>query len=139
MKNENFEHCKGIARDLERVTNGEIYRCPLCGGYVHLPDGLEEDEARCPDCERFSASDKWEMVSLSEWLEDGIYDTEYTVDSRKEYRAVRIMVACGGPNIYINTRSGDVELYWWTESARYAMTRDVIDAIDELFEELYNC
>ena len=49
------------------------------------------------------------------------------------------MVACGGPNIYVDTGSGQVELYWWGDSAKWGIDRNAVVAIDEAFEELFNC
>ena len=46
-----------------------------------------------------------------EYLND-ILDYEYMVSNKKEYIGSRILVAFGGPNIYINTRSNVVEGYW---------------------------
>ena len=79
-------------------------------------------------------------VDLMDYFEGSIYDIEYRVPGRDEDpTSVQIMIACGGPNIYIDTKSGDVELYWWSESGRYPMRRETVDAIDEYMTELYNC
>ena len=48
------------------------------------------------------------------------------------------MVACGGPNIYIDTASALVKLYWWTEYAEYPLSYSARDAIDEWAEEYWN-
>ena len=79
-----------------------------------------------------------EQMGIWDYMED-ILDIDYIVNSRREYKACRILVAFGGPNIYINTDSGFVELYWWTDRARYALSRDAINAIDEWAEEYWNC
>jgi hypothetical protein len=47
-------------------------------------------------------------------------------------------VAYGGPTIYIDTDSGDVELYWWNERARYPLSSSARDAVDEWAEEYWN-
>ena len=49
------------------------------------------------------------------------------------------MVACGGPNIYVDTGSKAVELYWWTDRASYSLLSETAEAITAEFEELYNC
>jgi hypothetical protein len=61
------------------------------------------------------------------------------LDSNREYKAVRLMVACGGPNIYVNTWERCVELYWWTESARFDLLSSTRDAIDKWAAELWSC
>lgn len=79
-------------------------------------------------------------ISLWEYFEDGIYNIEYRVPNRyDDPTSVCVMVACGGPNIYLDTASGDVELYWWNENGRYPMSGDVVNAINEYMTELYNC
>ena len=66
-------------------------------------------------------------------------DIEYRVGSEKEYRSARIMVAYGGPNVFIDTKNQLVQLYWWTEYAEYPLAYGVASWIDEYMEELYNC
>ena len=148
MKNdENYKHCKAIADDLEKVASGDYF---LYDGELFPID--TEDFSEVEGCRYDDENDMYIMadgeelfagdvypVSLFEWLGDNVYDIEYTVGSDKEYRSVRIMIACGGPNIYLNTRTKDVELYWWSESARYPMPYSVIDMIDSIYEELFEC
>ena len=98
----------------------------------------ENDMYIMADGEKLFAGDVY-PVDILEWLGDGVYDVEYIVGSNKEYRGVRLMIACGGPNIYLNTRTGDVELYWWNESARYPMSSDVVNMIDSTYEEMFSC
>lgn len=79
-----------------------------------------------------------EPVSLYDYFED-VYDIEYRVDSQREYRGVSLMIACGGPNIYIDTRDHKIKLYWWTEYDEIYLDSSLCDEIDEIFEEYYNC
>jgi hypothetical protein len=48
------------------------------------------------------------------------------------------MIVCGGPNVYINTNTASVELFWWNEKASYPLDYDVVDAINNYWEEYYN-
>ena len=129
MKNENFEMCKSIALELEKYAEGRMYRCPDCGEIV------EDSEEGCT-CG--ADADDLEQLSLYDYFEDAL-DIEYHIGSNKEYRSVRVMVACGGPNIYIDTAERAVRLYWWADRAECWIDPDTCDAIDEMFEELYNC
>lgn len=147
--NENFEHCKRIADEMENILNGE-YKI-IDGDFVEVQE--TEEGARyieydgtfyCDtDHPRYNDDDVEDIDTLEDgtlWnYFDDVFDIEYTVNASKEYVAVRLLVAYGGPNIYINTKSGDVELYWWTDTARYPMDRDVINEIDAIFEEYFNC
>jgi hypothetical protein len=129
-------HCKHIAEELERVTNDELYACTECGEWITYEDAKDEEGyAVCiTSCGHVLDSDP-EPVNVFSWLE-GVLDIEYRVGSDKEYRSSRIMVACGGPNIFIDTASSTVELYWWGERATYYIASDVCHTLDEYMEEL---
>lgn len=147
VNDKNYLHCKAIAEELEKVASGEYF---LYEGELYPIDtedfsevkGCRYDEENnmyiMPDGEELCEGDVY-PVDILEYLGDGIYDVEYTVGGDKQYRGVRIMVACGGPNIYIDTNTGDVELYWGNESARYPMSSDVVNYIDSVFEETFAC
>ena len=83
-------------------------------------------------------NEEGEVATFYDYFNDAL-DIEYTIGSDKAYRGVRIMVACGGPNIYVDTRAGEVQLFWWTDHATAWVQREVCDAIDEVWEEYYNC
>lgn len=82
--------------------------------------------------------DDGEQVTLWDYFADCL-DIEYRINAQKEYKSVQVMIAFGGPNIYIDTASGNVELYWWTDRASYLLRSDVIKEIDTIFEDYYNC
>ena len=71
------------------------------------------------------------------YLQDAL-DIEYVVNSKGEYLGARILVAFGGPNIWINTRTGEVEGYWWSNSCRIAYGTDAL-GLDDACEELWSC
>lgn len=134
---ENWEHCKRIAEDLEAYANGEMYRCPECGEIHRVPEHIG-DKYKCPSCGAVVDIDDMEQLGIYDFLED-VYDIEYRCGSDKEYRSVRIMVACGGPNIYIDTARKAVLLYWWTDSACYYLSDSAVNAVDEWAEEYWGC
>ena len=135
-KHENTRHCERIAEELETYVSGNVYRCPECNEIITAPDGC--DVYRCPDCGSVAALDEYEQLSLYDFLEDCL-DIEYRIGANKELRSVQIMVACGGPNIYIDSASTNVELYWWGDRASYPISSDAAVALDEWAEELYQC
>ena len=136
---ENRNHCKRIAELLEEYVNGDIYKCPECGDHCNTEEGENEDGETIYKCSCGCVYEyEPEQMTLYDYLED-ILDVEYRISGRGEYRSVQIMVACGGPNIYIDTASKQVELYWWTDRANYPISYDAADALDEWAEEYYNC
>ena len=134
---ENFEHCKHICEELEAYVEGRVYKCPDCGEVFKMPDDVG-DKFKCPNCGSVCDVDDYEQQSLYDYFSD-MLDIDYVVNYRKEYKACRILVAFGGPNIYIDTFTGYVELYWWTNRAKYQLLSDTVNAIDEWAEEYYNC
>jgi hypothetical protein len=92
------------------------------------PNWDELNEGRDIDSEgEFSAFD---------YLEDAL-DIEYIVNGKGEYLGARVLVAFGGPNIWVNTRTNTVEGHWWADSA-FASFKDNI-GLDDALEELWNC
>ncbi len=134
---ENRDHCRRIAEDLEDYANGNVCRCPECNEIIALPDDVG-DKYRCPDCGTVHDVDDLEQLSMWDYLEDAL-DFRFLIDSRRDVLAVKILIAYGGPNIWIDTESRAVELYWWTDRASYPISGDVCDALEEWAEEYLQC
>lgn len=130
MNNENFEICKSIAEELEVIVNGERRVCADCG---HI---IEEDGITiCPECE---SEDLTVSDIYTYFFDEEIFDIEYSIGGNMEFRGVRLMIACGGPNIYIDTNTKSVRLAWWSERAEYPLDYDAVEAINSYWEEYYN-
>ena len=134
---ENRDHCKRIALEVEAYADGRVFRCRECGEDHHLPEDVG-DKYRCPTCGTVQELDSMEHLGLYDYMTD-ILDITYHVSSRKEYQSCEILVAWGGPNIYINTETAEVNLYWWSDRASYPLSYEARDAIDEWAEEMYLC
>lgn len=74
--------------------------------------------------------------SAFDYLQD-VLDIEYIVNSKGEYLGARVLVAFGGPNIWVNTRTGTVEGAWWGDTATASFKDNI--GLDEALEELWNC
>jgi len=78
---------------------------------------------------------------IMEFLES-VLDIEWIVASDKQtLLGARLLVASGGPNIWIDTRRGIVEGKWWINSARESFDYCTENATDlhETLETLWNC
>lgn len=138
MNNENRQHCIDIAETLEAIHNNQMYRCPECGEYIN-EEYYDAETNACPWCKaEIESLYDCEQVGLLDYFEN-VLDIEYRVDSNRNYRSVRLMVACGGPNIWVDTKASEVQLVWWNESAYCPLDPETCDAIDECFEELFDC
>ena len=68
---------------------------------------------------------------------DGVYDIRYIVDREKRYYAAELMVAGGGPTIWVNLNTGYVEGFWGGDKVEEPFTDNI--GLDEYLEELYGC
>ena len=64
---------------------------------------------------------------------DGVYDIEWTTHRDHNYRAARLLVAGGGPTIWVNTMPDNVEGYWGTDRVKHGFS-DQIGLNDYLLE-----
>ena len=75
-------------------------------------------------------------ITAHDWME-GTYDIRYLVDREKRYMAAEIMVAGGGPTIWVNLNTMEVEGYWGSDR----VTEPFIDnlGLDDYCQEMYGC
>ena len=72
----------------------------------------------------------------SEYM-DHVYDIRYIVDREKRYLGAELLVAGGGPTIWVNLDTKYVEGYWGSDK----VTEPFIDnlGLDDYCEEMYGC
>lgn len=122
--NDNTKHCKMIAENLMAIAEGRAYWDEDHNlNFVHDDESIPED---------------YDQVSMWDYFDD-VYDIEYRLDSNKEYKSVALMVACGGPNIWVDTGNCKVELFWWGDYAYWTFDRDTAEQIDSVFSEIFYC
>lgn len=127
---------RNIKKDLENIEASLYWFCPNCGQYGNW-DSIDSDECICPICHDSEIYD----MSMSDYFnDDSIYDIEYRVDNKyaDTIRSVRVCVAYGGPNIYIDTADHKIKCAWWFDYCEVDLTNDVCDAINEFFNEVWN-
>ena len=108
-------------------TSGEQLRrmCKNIADDITSPEMITDEET----------GEKREETA-SEWME-GTYDIRYYVDSSKRYLGAEIMVAGGGPTIWVNTYTKYVEGYWGGDRVNVPFI-DELD-LDGYCEEMYGC
>lgn len=86
-----------------------------------------------------SYDDEDQPGSAYDYLQDAL-DFNWLLNSDKSYKGARVLVAFGGPNIWIDTNLEQVEGYWWGEKfiAQYNHTDGAIE-LDEALEDIFNC
>ena len=65
------------------------------------------------------------------------YDIRYIVDHEKKYLGAMLLVAGGGPTIWVNTWTKEVEGYWASDRCTHHFLDNI--GLDEYNEEMYNC
>lgn len=103
------EQCAMIARQIETGEYGDL-----------KTDNNDED---CPNA--------------YDYLCDAL-DIEYVKDGDGNYRGAIVLVAFGGPNIWIDTRWKEVRGAWWGDSCTVSYSRDEL-GLDEALQELMCC
>lgn len=69
------------------------------------------------------------------WYFEDIYNTDFIWRLGYGLMGVRVMVTCGGPNIWVDTFEKAVHGYWGGDEAVAYLTTDCCDKIDAMFEE----
>ena len=75
-------------------------------------------------------------VQAHEWMED-TYDIRYLVDSQKRYLGAKILCAGGGPTIWVDTWTKEVEGYWGGDRVNEPFIDNL--GLDDYCEEMYGC
>ena len=151
-KNENLKHVQAIVETMKKyasgdyfIYNGELFPIDerdfseIPGCTIQQENVLDEVHTFyvMPDSETIFEGDL-EVATIGDYFDD-FYDIDYVIGSDKHYKACRVLVAFGGPNIYIDTWKKEVQLFWWSDTAIADIPEDLCMVIDEFFEEIYDC
>ena len=76
-------------------------------------------------------------ISIDKFME-GVYDIEWITHQDHTYKAARLLVAGGGPSIWVNLQSLTVDGYWWgCDKVEHHFLDNI--GLDDYLEELYAC
>ena len=81
-----------------------------------------------------SDPDKEHEETADQWME-GVYDIEWITFNDNSYKAARLLVAGGGPNIWVNLQTGTVDGYWASDKCSWGFVDNL--GLDEYLEELH--
>ena len=100
---------------------------------------LKKKSETCEEQLRRMCNDIAEEISEGKkdpaiWMYD-VYDVEWITHQDHSYKAARLMVAGGGPNIWVNTLNGTVDGYWGTDKVHWGYVDNI--GLDEYLEELH--
>ena len=74
--------------------------------------------------------------TAGDWMED-VYDIRYIVDREKRYYSAEMLVAGGGPTVWVSLNEMEVQGYWGGDK----VTEPFIDnlGLDDYLEDMYGC
>ena len=76
------------------------------------------------------------MKQLESFME-GVYNIEWITNQDHSYKAARLLVAGGGPNIWVNLQTNTVDGYWGSDKRSYGFVDNI--GLDDYLEELHGC
>ena len=76
------------------------------------------------------------VCPASDFMED-VYDIEWITYQDKSYKGARLLVAGGGPNIWVNLQTNIVQGYWWGDYFEYGFVDNI--GLNDYLEEIYVC
>lgn len=88
--------------------------------------------------EDFDSEEEFEEANTPWFWLSEVLDIEWIVSNdKKTFLGASLLVSFGGPNIWVNTRSGVVEGHWWGESAFAPLIN--ASELNQTCEELFGC
>jgi len=113
-----------IAEHLDDIAAGALYENEH-GEYVRVmnPEAISED-------------DELTEVSIYDYLDDN-FGCWFLLDWDLEVIGGRIMVAFGGPNIYIDASAEEVQQYWGFSVEKTPLTSDAVALVIDYLKEVY--
>ena len=83
------------------------------------------------------ADDINNITDIYDFIANEVLDYEYIINSDKSYRGVRLFIGLGGPTIWIDTLKSSVNGTWGTDKADWGLNPDIVDSINDYFNELW--
>lgn len=112
-------NCESAADWYEKLASGMRY-CPVCCELT------ESDH--CEECDE-------DTEDIHEYLANNVYDVRITTDLHREVLyGCRLMIAGGGPNIYIDTNEEAICGYWGADEAKVYLSERCVKAINDVVE-----
>ena len=94
------------------------------------------DDISNPKISKDDGGEAIELQTAHEWME-GVYDIEWITHNDHSYKSARLLVAGGGPNIWVNLLSNTVDGYWWGDHCKHSFDDNI--GLNDYLEELHAC
>ena len=78
-----------------------------------------------------------DRLQANSYMEKNVYDIEWITHQDHSYKAARLLVAGGGPNIWVNLQTNTVDGYWGTDKCSWGFVDEI--GLDDYLEEMHGC
>lgn len=129
------------------MSNASNYADSLSAGIAErtaqgIPFGIESDATGWTD-DPDDVSDylenpetEFRECSPLDYLSDAL-GIQYLVSYDRTYYSARILIAFGGPDAWIDTRTGQLEVTWWSAQEYRDLPSAFVDGLDDALSELW--
>lgn len=131
---------QNLARDyadsmLKQITEAVDSGCPF--GVVNLYTGdVFSDMSEALDNTDADEQENLGAASGMDYLGDAL-DIKYIVNSDRSYLSAKVCIGYGGPNVWINTDTNELEVYWGSRAETRALPAEFIRGLDDALGELW--
>ena len=66
-----------------------------------------------------------DRLQANSYMEKNVYDIEWITHRDHTYKAARLLVAGGGPTIWVNMMTTNVEGYWGTDKVKHSFDDNI--------------
>ena len=80
-------------------------------------------------------SDENNTMKQLESFMDGVYNIEWITHQDHTYKAARLLVAGGGPNIWVNLQTNTVDGYWASDKFSWGFVDNL--GLDDYLQEMH--
>ena len=75
-------------------------------------------------------------ISIDDLMES-VLDIEWITHNDHKYKAARLLVTFGGPNVWVNLQTNTVDGYWGCDKVSWGFVDNI--GLDDYLEELHSC
>ena len=97
--------------------------CKNIADGIHEPQEITDEE-----------TGEKRQETASDWMED-VYDIRYIVDREKRYFSAELLVAGGGPTVWVSLNEMEVQGYWGGDRVNVPFSDNL--GLDDYCEEMY--
>ena len=93
------------------------------------------DDISNPKISKDDGKEAIELQTAYEFM-DNVYDIEWITSQDHSYKAARLLVAGGGPNIWVNLQTYTVDGYWASDKFSWSFQDNI--GLDEYLQEMHD-